>query len=185
MLLVAFTARIFRMNRIIIVSGPPAAGKTTLANALARRFERAVCIPVDDMREWVVSGRSDPIPDWNDETSRQFQLAEDAAADLALRYSEAGFDVVLDHCRLPENIEAWVARCFTSCWPLLIAVVPPLEVTINRNSVRDNKEFETSVLEPAICGITAAYQAADLSSWIVTENLLEVEAEVDGLMRHV
>ena len=60
-----------------------------LSAALAAHFERCLCIPVDDLRSWVVSGFADSVP-WTNETERQFQIAEGAVCDLA----RAGLDTV-------------------------------------------------------------------------------------------
>ena len=37
-----------------------------------RRFPFGLHIPVDDLREWVVSGISQPVPEFTAETGRQF-----------------------------------------------------------------------------------------------------------------
>lgn len=166
---------------ILIVSGPPAAGKTTLCRFLASQVPFGIHIPVDDLREWVLGGISHPIPDWNEETARQFLLAEGGAADLAKRYSAAGFTVVLDHCRLPENIEAWVDREFQEAAPIKVAVLPEVETILCRNSLRTDKPFDPAILEPAILGIHAAYRAADLSDWTVIQNRRTPAEEVQTL----
>lgn len=155
---------------VFIVSGPPAAGKTTLCRLLASQAAFGLHVPVDDLREWVLGGISHPIPDWNEETARQFLLAEGGAADLAKRYSTAGFTVVLDHCRLPENIEAWIDRDFPDSSPTKIAILPDVETILHRNSLRTDKPFDPTILEPAILGIHASYRAADLADWIVLKN---------------
>jgi predicted ATPase len=95
------------MAPIYFLTGAPGAGKSTLAVALLRHFEFGIHIPVDDLREWVVSGISHPLP-WTDETSRQFILAENAACDLAIRYQDAGFAVVIDHCHNLGSFEPLV-----------------------------------------------------------------------------
>ena len=46
-----------RRGRLFLVTGAQAAGKTTVAQALARRLERAVAIDGDVFDHMVVSGR--------------------------------------------------------------------------------------------------------------------------------
>ena len=45
---------------IVLITGTPGAGKSVTAAALMRRFPFGLHIPVDDLREWVVSGISAP-----------------------------------------------------------------------------------------------------------------------------
>lgn len=167
---------------LIVVSGPPGAGKTTLSNALAVRFERAVVIPVDDIRLWVVSGISEPLPEWTDETARQFALAEEIAASAAKKYLAGGFAVVLDHCRIPANIDGWIDRCFADVRVQKVAIVPPLEVALSRNLARTNKAFDPAVLDPVIRGVHAAYADADLTDWIQLTGDLSVEQALDQVL---
>ena len=46
----------------IVVSGAPAAGKSTVARLLAQRLERGVCVPGDAIRAMIASGRVDMRP---------------------------------------------------------------------------------------------------------------------------
>lgn len=156
---------------LLVVSGPPAAGKTVVSTALAELIDRSMVVPIDEIRLWVKSGRSEPLPEWTDETALQFQLAEDSAADVASRYWEAGFSVILDHCRLPANIDAFCQRCFAERRVVKVALVPPLELVLIRNAQRSNKDFDPRVLEPVIRGVHSAYTSEDLSGWIVVDNL--------------
>lgn len=158
------------MSMIRIYSGPPGAGKSTLARQWAASRPRGLCIPVDDLRLWVVGGIADTLPEWTDETTRQFALAEDAAVLVAKIYTAAGFDVAIDHCRMPENIDAMVERAFAGGTVEKIAVLPPLDVVLQRNRERTNKDFDPMVLEPIIKVVHAAYAAADLSSWTLDPN---------------
>ena len=52
------------MSRLFLVTGIPAAGKSTVGHALARRFERGVCVDGDDIRKVVVSGADATRSNW-------------------------------------------------------------------------------------------------------------------------
>jgi adenylate kinase family enzyme len=73
-----------------LISGIPGAGKTTVAQAICARYAKAIHIPVDDLRELVISGHASPL-EWTEETSRQFALARGSAARMAADYSDQGF----------------------------------------------------------------------------------------------
>lgn len=81
---------------IFMLVGPPAVGKSTTSRALAAHFPKGVHIPVDDLREMVVSGKLLPGAEWSSELAQQISLARASAAHMALRYHAAGFAVVID-----------------------------------------------------------------------------------------
>ena len=94
---------------IFMLSGSPGSGKSSAARALAMRYPFGMHIPLDDLREWVVSGVAHPVPTWTDETTRQFHLARSGAGRLARLYAEAGFAVVLDDVIFPPDFEKSIA----------------------------------------------------------------------------
>jgi broad-specificity NMP kinase len=81
---------------LFVISGVPAAGKTTVARLLARRLDRAVCVPGDTVRAMVVTGRSDMAPDAGESQIRQLLLRYEAALAVAETYLRAGFDAVIE-----------------------------------------------------------------------------------------
>lgn len=84
------------MNPIFLVVGPPAVGKSTTSRALAARFPQSLHIPMDDLRNMVVSGIALPGAVWSAELVQQVSLARATAAYMAIAYQAAGFVVVLD-----------------------------------------------------------------------------------------
>src|SRR5689334_5075047 len=117
-----------RKPPIYLITGTPGAGKTSVAAALVRRFPLGVHIPVDDLRELVVSGRANPIPRWTNETTRQFRLARQAAAQVADLYASAGFAVAIDDVILPAEAEALIATPLASHTMHKVLLRPDLEV---------------------------------------------------------
>ena len=95
------------MPHIFLLVGAPAVGKSTTARALATQFQRSVHIPVDDIRDMVVSGLLLPGPEWSEGLIEQVTLARASVTQMALNYSKAGFAVVIDdfwdsHSQLKE-----------------------------------------------------------------------------------
>ncbi len=81
------------MRPPLLLTGPPAAGKSTTALALARTAARAAMIDVDDIRHLVVGGHAAP---WEgDEGRLQQQVGVRNACDLARRFHAAGIEAVL------------------------------------------------------------------------------------------
>lgn len=92
------------MNPIYLIIGPPAVGKSTTSRALAASFSRSIHIPVDDLRNMVVSGLALPAREWDDELTRQVTLARQAVIGMALGYNEAGFAVIIDDFWDPNRL---------------------------------------------------------------------------------
>lgn len=84
------------MPHIFLLVGAPAVGKSTTAHALAAHFQKSIHIPVDDIRDMVVSGLLLPGPKWSEGLVEQVALARASVTQMARNYSMAGFAVVID-----------------------------------------------------------------------------------------
>ncbi|MBB5233513.1 AAA family ATPase [Deinococcus budaensis] len=167
-----------------MVSGSPGAGKSTVARALLQRFALGLHLPVDDLRDFVVSGHAPPRLDHPPEAARQFWLARTAAAHTARLYADAGFVVAVDDVLWPADL-----GLFTPHWagldvrPVLLA--PGLAVAHERNATRTTKAYDTRTLVPLIDALHPqmppdAYREA---GWAVVDSArLSAEETVDALL---
>ena len=172
------------MSRLFLLTGCPASGKTTTAHALLQRFPRGLRISVDDLRDQVVSGQAHPIPNWDDECDRQFNLARAAAAAMARLYLEAGFAVVIEDHLPPEKAERLLSA-LTDFPTTRVALTADLDIVLTRNATRTNKNFDATLLGEAIPEFHAfgrrAYAAAE--GWFLLDNsTLPVEEVVDRIL---
>jgi hypothetical protein len=155
-----------------------------VAFALMQHFPHGIHIPVDDVREFVVSGIAHPVPVWTDETTRQFELARKSAATIARLYNSAGFAVVIDDVIFPD-----AARLFDELFADLsftkVLLRPTLEATLVRNQRRTNKAFDTTLLNDTI---QVLYQEMNpqvfaKNGWqIVNNTTLTIEETVDQIL---
>ena len=79
--------------RPLLLTGPPAAGKSTTARVLAASLPVAAMIDVDDIRQLVVAGHAAP---WDGEAGLlQQRLGVENACDLVRRFASSGIEVVI------------------------------------------------------------------------------------------
>ena len=90
---------------VLVVSGIPGAGKTTLCSLLARRFERGVHIQADVLQRFIVSGGLWPDGEPTSEATRQLRLRGRNVALLADSFFEAGFTPVIDDVVIGSRLD--------------------------------------------------------------------------------
>ncbi|MEM7335679.1 MAG: AAA family ATPase [Chloroflexota bacterium] len=146
---------------IFILTGTPASGKTTLSKALLNRFSYGTHIPVDNLRGMVVSGLSNPIGSWDDETDRQFRLARDSAAQIAKTYAKGGFAVAIDDVIFPDQIAHHYDEVLAEFEVYKILVRPSVETAVARNKARQ-LDIDPAQLEKVIQPIYNHFATFDL-----------------------
>lgn len=79
--------------RVMVLTGPPAAGKSTIGRLLAGGRPRGVLVDIDDVRQMVVGGHAAP---WDGAEGRaQKQLGVINGCGLARTFVQHGYDVVI------------------------------------------------------------------------------------------
>jgi chloramphenicol 3-O-phosphotransferase len=170
---------------IFLITGTPGSGKSSVAAALAKRYPFGIHIPVDDLREWVVSGIAHPVPLWTEETGRQFRLARQAALEIARIYAGAGFAVVIDDIIFPDEAARGMVEALSGYDVHKVVLHPDLDTALRRNAERTNKQFDTGVLTETIRSLHGAFARADFTGagWQVIDNThLDVEETVDRIL---
>lgn len=81
------------MASLLVVTGPPGAGKSTVARVLAERFDPSVLLEGDAFFTFLARGA---IPPWLPESHKQNDVVTRAAASAAGRYTAGGYTTVYD-----------------------------------------------------------------------------------------
>jgi chloramphenicol 3-O-phosphotransferase len=127
---------------IFLLTGIPGAGKTTVARALAKRFERGVHIEADVLHRMIVSGGEWPKPPGpSGEAGRQLRLRYRNATLLARSFFEAGFAAVIDDVTMGERLEDYRAD-LVGVPSYLVVLAPRVEVVAERDAGRDKNAFD-------------------------------------------
>jgi cytidylate kinase len=94
---------------IWLVTGVMAAGKSTIAARLARRFPCAAHVAGDAFREMVVTGRIDMTPSPTAQAIAQLRLRYDQALAAATAFVAAGITAVIEDIVVGPELERWIA----------------------------------------------------------------------------
>jgi predicted kinase len=95
---------------IILITGNMAAGKSTVAQALAERLPRSVHLRGNLFRRLIVNGQAPMAAALTDEALAQLQLRYTIAATVAPLYLQAGFTVIYQDIIIGATLGEMVER---------------------------------------------------------------------------
>jgi chloramphenicol 3-O-phosphotransferase len=170
-------------GRIVLFTGPAAAGKSTIAEAWsASRSTSTAHFDLDQARFLVRAGyisrtAAHADPSLREQADRQWLLAAAVCEAMAATYTAWGFDFALSAFRPPGS--------WKGCWerldamrPIIVVLLPALEVLLARDAERTGRKHvcEASVRR----GLAYDWEAwrADHRAYVVDNSELSVERVV-------
>lgn len=118
---------------ILIITGPPAAGKSTVGPIIAGQLERCAVIDVDLVRAMIVQPHVSP---WlSEEGLSQLRLGAENASALARNFVNAGFDVVILDVLTDETAQTYRQK-LRNVEHMIVLLIPSVEESLRRNQER-------------------------------------------------
>ena len=120
------------MSDIVLITGAPGSGKSTVGRALAERLDPSFHLKVDDLRENMVNGFILPEPPFTDDVIAQFALVRRTATFMALDYASAGVTFVVDDTPIPESFPEHYAMLYADPRVTRVLLRPQDNAVIDR-----------------------------------------------------
>ncbi|MEV4313718.1 AAA family ATPase [Actinocrispum sp. NPDC049592] len=155
-------------GEVIILTGPPGAGKTTVAEVLATNASVPTVHLVTD--QFYRSIRAGFVLPFLPEAQRQNEVVIEAIVGTTRTFARGGYDVVVDGIVGP-----WFLAPFRDAFSELSYVVlrPDLETTLTRARERAGRELKDVA---AITGLYGAFaQLGELEDYVIDTRDLDVE----------
>ncbi|MET8327011.1 AAA family ATPase [Streptomyces sp. NPDC005181] len=122
---------------VVLLSGIPGSGKSTVAAALAKRLRMAAHVEVDGLQQMIVSGGRWPSATPDPEADRQILLRARNACLLADSFATAGFVPVLDDVVVRRSHVDFYRASLTAAPLHVIFLAPDPATARRRNQARD------------------------------------------------
>ncbi|MBF6301661.1 AAA family ATPase [Nocardia amamiensis] len=169
---------IIMASAVFLITGIQAAGKSSVAQALAERLPRSAHVRGDTFRRFVVNGRAEMSPEPSPEALAQLRLRYSLAASTADAYADAGFTVVVQDVVLGEFLP-WMADLIITRPLYVVVLAPRPEVVTAREAGRGKDAYD----EFTVRGLDAVLREGTprIGLWLDTSDLT-VEQTVDKIL---
>jgi predicted kinase len=169
------------MGELIIVTGLMASGKSSVAQALAERFNPSVHLRGDLFRRMIVQGQAQMGFGLSDQAERQLRLRYQLALQSAALYRDAGFQVVYQDIILGPTLEQIVAL---HAKPLAVVVLCPQPHVIAEREAARPKSGYSSREEILAFDRILRTETARIGYWLDTSKL-SLSETVDAIINNL
>jgi len=160
------------MSGVWLVTGAQASGKSTVADLLARRFERGVHVRGGQFYRWAVRGWVHANDLDREEARRLLDLRYELSSTVADRYAAAGFTTVVQDNIYGVDVERWLGR-IRSQPKHLVVLRPRVDVVEARDAHRQRTDGKIAYPDGFTATINNEHVLStrnDLGLWLDTSD---------------
>ncbi len=176
------TGKLSTYPEIIVIAGNMAAGKSSVAQALAERLPKSVHLRGDLFRRMIVRGQAEMGSELSREALSQLELRYSLAAQVAKKYAEAGFTVVYQDVIIGKALQE-VVDSFKSNRLFVTVLCPRTDVIAKR----DQNRAKTAYRDPdSLAAFDKIFweETAKIGYWLDNSDLSLTET-VDRILEHL
>jgi cytidylate kinase len=150
---------------VVLITGISASGKSTVAELLATRFDRAAHVRGDNFRRMIVSGRALMTTELSPQARRQLELRYQLGAATADAYFGEGLSVIVQDVVLGADLQMYTHLIESR--PLCVVVlIPRLDVVGIRERDREKSAYGSGRADPAALDAALRDLTPRLGLWL-------------------
>jgi predicted kinase len=167
-------------GRIFLSSGIMAAGKSTIAQALAERLPRSVHLRGDLFRRMIVNGQEAITAENWPAAEAQINLRQDIATSVARTYADHGFTVCYQDVIVGADLPRVIELLHPDRYPVHVIILEPSPaVVLQRDQARGKTGYRDWT--PDDLDHSLRNETPKLGLWLDTSNLT-IEATVQTIL---
>ncbi|MFP4402372.1 MAG: AAA family ATPase [Candidatus Nanoarchaeia archaeon] len=167
------------MSKVIIITGPPSSGKSTISHYLAKHIENCAYINVDSLRHMIQSGYVEPWKN-SQKALEQQTLGVKNCCSLTNNFIQSKFNVIIDDVIDSEELYNMYLQNINSQNIHIFLLLPNKDTLIQRDKSREEYAMNNRAEEL----YDSFERIKNNIDWVVIDNSnLSVEETANQILR--